>query len=287
MSRFIANADSQGIELEIKEKYWEANIVNNERSTNTFSKRWTAVVTAIQKPFLRAVLGLALAAARNPRRVVVSMAIFALATVVTGFLTNFTTQVDGERLWTPVDSRLLKHSDWIDEVAGFPPDPKKFRLLLHANGKNVLGKDSVSQVFTALDVIRDLPAYQYSCGRQQQVMCNITGVTGFWNHSVSIFETEVASVNYNNDSIIQQMSATRFPTGVPVVEKVIFGLPQRTDQGILTTTQAYHVEIALPDTVEVLDLARDVVDAMLAYRSQLDPEALRVEVWTYTSFDDE
>ena len=89
--------------------------------------------------------------------------------------------------------------------------------------------------------------------------CEIHGVPRFWNSSMVVFESEVAS----DEDSIENISSSTFADGIPVVESAIFGHPERDNTGLLTSVLSYAVVITLPDSQAAEDWELVAVDALL------------------------
>ena len=144
-----------------------------------------------------------------------------------------------------------------------------FVIIVHANGKTVLGQDPVARLFDILDNIRSLDSFVSACNDDdvEHNNCEGLGAVQFWNSSsASVFRDEVGS----DDEVIQAMSASTFPNLFPVPENDIFGFPRRnTTSNLLTSVTSYTITMKIP--AEVYDplyrlLVEDALDATLKLR---------------------
>lgn len=109
---------------------------------------------------------------------------FSAALFVIGLFTNFSVDVDEDRLWTPANGKPIQHSDWIDQ-SGFPDETRPLIMLFRANGGNVLGLGQTRRVFKALDGVRAVKSYDQACSEstyidaEGQPTCEIEGITSF------------------------------------------------------------------------------------------------------------
>ena len=235
-------------------------------------------------------------AARNPKRTILAVTCLSLMLLVVGLFTNFTLDVDEDKLWTPANSKPVKHSDWIEESKpGFPVESRDFILFFHANGANVLGQSQLNHVFEALDTVRGVRGYDRICAKSTYInpttgetTCEIDGVVNFWNLTTAIFEDQIGS----DQEAIEAMSALTFPDGSPVSENGVFGKPERSSDGTLVSAQSYSITFALPgtDEEEVEDFEEDALDAIHDLSDALEAiqgNNLRLEVLAERSFGDE
>ena len=231
--------------------------------------------------------------ATNPWLTIVLVLLLSIAMAAIGFFTNFTVDhVDEASLWTPVKSRVLKHSNWILNKSRFPKLTQDLFLLIHSDGGNVLGRSEVENVFKALDSVRNLSKYDDVCSKSASedrygvLTCPITGDTSFWNDTLSMYSTQVTT----DKEAIQQLSALNYPDGVPVNDQIIFGLPKRAKNERLLSAQAYLVVISLPETEEAEDFEEQALNAILALANSWDADptnSLRLEAKAKRSLSDE
>jgi Niemann-Pick C1 protein len=263
-----------------------------------WSVRWTAMVNRLRAPIVAGIQVMTSVSARNPKRtigVVVATSVFLF---VVGLFTNFSVNVDENVLWTPKNSPPIRESRWIKDESGFPRPGRNFVLVFHNTGGStdgLLTRPNVAKIFTALDLVRNLPKYAATCALWEEAEsrdCDIYGVTKFWNHSIDVFVSTVAT----DQEAVEQMSSRTFPDdGTPVSEHNVWGNPLRdTTTGRLTSAQTYIVTIKLPslddkDNTTVADFERQAIDVILDLQEQWaeDPTSLQVEVYAKRSFADE
>lgn len=209
-----------------------------------------------------------------------------------GLFTNFSVDVDEDKLWTPEGSRALEHQKWIEDVSGFPKPTQNLVLFFHSDGKSVLGQKEVSRVFEVYDAVVATANYDTMCADSKfinsdgEVTCEVDGIVNFWSQDSPTFESEVAS----DEEAISAMSQPAFPDGTRVSESGIFGYPERNEDGTLTSALSYSVVFKLPPTDTADDFEDDVLDILLDMRDAWNAEdgnTFKVEVQGYGSFGDE
>jgi len=266
---------------------------------SAFSKGWSKSLISVRKPILKAMLKISGYAARNPKKCITSTILFCITILTIGIFTNFNIDVNQDTLWTPTPSRVLAHGKWLAGDSGFPDTPRWFQLLVHADGKNILGDEGLKRAFTALDTVRNLPDYDKICeqssltmstGNNNKSTCFISSPTRFYNHNVS----EYHDANYYQDTT-ERLSMMEYPDGVPVNPVSIFGKSERgnSNSEILTSVQLYSVLIALPSlnaVATVDEFEKVAIEQMSDLRKQWNAEPsniYRVEFFNERSFDDE
>lgn len=263
---------------------------HNEGSLG-YSAKWSILVNKLRQPIIKFLHALACTSANNPKRTITFVITLSLGIFIIGLWTNFSVDV-GDHIWTPKDSKPVKHSNWIDDESGFLEEKRIFFFTFHKQGNNVLGYDEMERVFEAFDSVLNLPGYDELCSKNDYVdqdgktTCEIEGVTKFWNSSSDIFKTSVSS----DEETITALSATEFPDGTPVSPNNVLGHPQRNADGTLTNAQLYLLSILLPDIDEAEDFEEQALDVVLAIREDWANEAgndFRMEVQAWRSFDDE
>jgi hypothetical protein len=258
-----------------------------------FSVKWTAMVTtSIHRPILTALHAVTSKAASNPKRTIGAVVVLSLLLFVVGLFTNFNVDVDDDTVWTPAGARPVQHSKWIDDESGFPSETRDFLFVFHSDGENVLGQDEVKRVFRAVDAVRVLEGYDTMCADSHYVndfgdsTCEISGITGFWNDTASIFEEQVQS----EGDVILALSAEYYPDGTPVTEKNIMGLSERESDGTLTSVLSFIVQMDFPDTDKAEKFESKALDTILDLNDAWKAESgttFRVEITAYRSFGDE
>ena len=215
-----------------------------------------------------------------------------------GLATNFNLVVEEEELWNPFDSLPRKNRDWIKHESNLPKDYLQFVMFFHSDGQDVLGLDQVNKVFEALDAVRGVNNYHEMCADSlhvdlatNQTTCPISGIVQFWSSDHNIMQQQVTS----DEEVIEAMSASSFPDGIPVNYEVVFGTSERQNDGfsalnLLTFCQGYMVVIGFPDTKLADSVEDEALDVIFNLRQQWenDPEnPLCLEFWGDGSFADE
>mmetsp|Transcript_30782 Transcript_30782/g.46689 ORF Transcript_30782/g.46689 Transcript_30782/m.46689 type:complete len:912 (-) Transcript_30782:62-2797(-) len=260
-------------------------------------EQWTGHIT---KPLLAALVWLAKLSAKHPWTTVFFSVLTAFSFITIGILTNFDFVTDTGIMWTPEGSNTKFHGDWLySEESGFPLPIRPIEILIHANGKNILGVEAVQRAFDALDVVRfGTPDYDIICslsGKQDDRDCPISSPTGFWsNHNRSLFESTIET----DDEAIFELSKLNFANGARVSRGSIYGeanppLPESLgdEETLLESVSVMRLKIDLPAEVgETLKFERTVVDNILSLQDEWDNVAgniLVIEVLTRSSFDNE
>jgi hypothetical protein len=250
------------------------------------------MVHRIHQPILKALLYITSIAASNPKRTIVAVTTLSVLLLVVGLLTNFEVDADDDNVWTPTDSRPVKHENWIDNESGFPEDGRYFHMMFHSEGGNVLSQGDVKRVFQAFDTVRGLEDYDAICNASIYLdefgdpACLVEGVTSFWNNSEAIFDSEVQS----DSEAILAMSAENYPDGEPVAEKDIMGFPERYVNGTLKSAQSFILRIEFPDNDNSEKFEKKALNAIIDLDDAWQAESntnLRVEVSADRSFEDE
>jgi len=166
-------------------------------------------------------------------------------------------------------------------------------MVFHQDGsKDILTQPQVERIFEAVDTVRNLPDYDAVCARSPDGVCDLHGVTKFWNSTASIFASQVTS----DEDAVAAMSALTFPDdSTPVVLTDIMGNAVRDPNSmLLTEAQSYVVTIELPEDDEdkdetiTEDFEKKALDAILALDEKWQANtAFRVEVIADRSFEDE
>jgi len=274
-------------------------IVPNDETPNEapgtpsgFSAKWTKALNMLHAPILNALQALTQTVVKNPKRTVYGISFFSIVLLVIGLFTNFSVDVDEDKLWTPSNSKAISHMDWIDDHSGFPEATHDLLLFFHSNGENVLGQEEVQKVFDVLDAVRGVNNYNEACSESDYVnsdgdnVCEIEGVVQFWGSDASVFEDQVSS----DEQAIAAMSETVYPDGTPVSENSVFGKPQRDDDGTLTSVVSYTVTVKLPPTDAGESFEDDALDLLLDLRDDWAADkdnSLVLEVTAEGSFGDE
>lgn len=142
---------------------------------------------------------------------------------------------------------------WISNVtaSGFVETQNWVALLFHQHGQaNVLDVAALEQVFVAVDVARSVPHYAVACAEGQLLQprpeaCSIAGVTNFWHDN----STEFHRVGESPEQVLKDLSQPRMPNGMPVLEKLLFGYPERDNvTHYFTSAQSLAVVLYMPNS---------------------------------------
>ena len=171
-------------------------------------------------------------------------------------------------------------------------------MFFHSDGQDVLGLDQVAKVFEAVDAVRGVDKYDEMCADSlhvdlvtNQTTCPISGIVQFWSSDYNLMRQQVSS----DEEVIEAMSASSFPDGIPVNYDLVFGKTERENDGfsalnLLTFCQGYMLVIGFPDTKVAESVKDQALDVILSLRQQWDKDPdnpLRLEVWAHGSFADE
>eukprot|EP00549_Striatella_unipunctata_P007214 CAMPEP_0118691254 /NCGR_PEP_ID=MMETSP0800-20121206/10574_1 /TAXON_ID=210618 ORGANISM="Striatella unipunctata, Strain CCMP2910" /NCGR_SAMPLE_ID=MMETSP0800 /ASSEMBLY_ACC=CAM_ASM_000638 /LENGTH=867 /DNA_ID=CAMNT_0006589005 /DNA_START=310 /DNA_END=2913 /DNA_ORIENTATION=- len=264
----------------------------------SISQRWSRAIECIRSPMLKAVYAISHHAASYPKTYVIGTIIFSLGLMVLGLLTNFAIDVDEDALWTPMNSKPIQHGDWIEDNSGFPKDARFFNIFIHAQGnENALSVNGMERVFAAVDSVRDTPGYDELCklagpygvsDENGDITCAVRGATRFWNNSVDIFNSEIAS---DEEVMKKALSSDTYPDGEPVDLVSVLGFSKKDDNGVLTTASSFTIRIDLPPNEDEAEpFEADALDRILALQNEWIAEKdnkFRLEVFAERSFTDE
>jgi len=261
-----------------------------ENFTDDHRSSWNRFMSFVRYRIRESVLAASDLAARNPCSCIWSVVFLSFGLAVVGLFTNFSMDIAPDRLYTPKDSSSREHRSWIENESGFEPFPRTIRLLIHAEGKNVLGEAGVNYVFDAISLIKDIPGYDELCaesshvGKDGKVTCNIRSVALFWDNDMELYKEDIRK----NMDIVKELSGSEFPNEDPVDVDEIFGNAE-TDGATLTFVQSYPILIILPGIeaseqfeLEAIDRLNDLRDTWKNDGNQLD-----MEFMTYVSLEEE
>ncbi|CAB9528936.1 Pick C1-like protein 1 [Seminavis robusta] len=271
------------------------------RKTEGVFPIWTRMTDSMHHYITRFVVTLAVTAASRPRTVISAVILMSLALVGTGLFTNFHINVEETEIYAPFNSIPQYHMEWRDDVdkSGFLPSTRVTTIAIHANGANILGKEPMERVFTALDTVRNISGYKDICADgdyydtlHDEFTCRIIGATRFWYHDTQLFYEQAKT----EDDVIQTLSQTEYPPGIPADHEYVLGTLQRQENnghgnGTITYVPAYFVYILLSikeDKTELFEL--DVVEQLSKLQSAWDKEEgniLQLEFFAERSFSDE
>ena len=238
----------------------------------SFSERWTQIVLHIHRPILNVLNAIARTAALHPVRTLVLCIVTSLVLLGTGIKTNFSLNVNEHELWTPQGSYPAQHYHWITDTveSGFVDSKLWVAMLFHNEGENVLSRDTLEHVFTAVDTARNLSTYDIACAEgallERPEDCSVVGVTNFWNDNVTDFLLQVGD---SNEQALIDVSASRTPNGIPVLDKLFFGYPERDNAtNTLVGVQSLAVIMHVPNTNHSGDWELEAVSALKALQEQ-------------------
>lgn len=250
-------------------------------ATRSCSSMWATPMVCFHLSTLKALLWASTKAVYNPRITTISIFLLSLILLGVGVATNFNVEVNEHVVWTPRNSRLAEHSSWQKSSPFETERYSNLRLTFHSDGKNVLGMDQTRQVMSFVDEIFNMADVQGICSRDN---FSVLGIPLFWNNSLSVFGDKV----FNEDDLIDQMSAKIFPNGDPVIDPSLYGTSMRNSSTeTLTSVLSYMITIRLPATQKGQQSIINLREVCLGLREKMKSEPLKVEVASSSSYRDE
>ena len=255
------------------------------------SQRWTKLIKSITNPALNVIKLLARTSAMNPKITISSVLFISVALLSVGLLTGFDLVTDEVVLWTPVGTYSSKHEKWIKEASGFRIKPRDMTILFHSGGSSdILTREVGTKIMQVVASVTSLPDYQAVCIRDRSGTCPIIGITKFWNHSLTIFQSNVTS----DQDYIEQISVLAYPVdGTPVSVDDILGHAERnSSSGLLISAQCYFVTIRFPedsdeDNILSEDFETRALEIVFRYQELWKDETFKVETFAKRSISDE
>ena len=277
------------------------NTAYTPRPKNWVTKRWSFLTGLVHHGITRFILFSSMLAARNPKRTIWFITFISFALIIVGFFTNFNIQVDYEKVYAPFNSVTMDHKTWISDDSGFPDPPRPLAMVLHNDGGNVLGRANVERLFEAIDTVRNTPGYDEMCEQSNshnakgEPTCKITSATRFWHHSADIFHQEI----HNDHDVIEAMSASTYPGGVPVIAAFNFGNVVRKavhnthekdylDGTKLESAESFLVRINIPDAEGVVDFEVEMLNRLFDLKSKWEEDPtipLKLSYFTMLSYE--
>ncbi|CAB9499475.1 Pick C1-like protein 1 [Seminavis robusta] len=255
---------------------------------------WSKVTEALRDTNREFVLTLSLAAAKNPIRCIVSILVLSFALIGTGTMTNFHIEVDEAKIYTPSHAISRHHNQWYLEESGLGEAARSTVLMIHSHGNNVLGMDTMSRVFEALDTVTTTTGYHQICADgsywddyKEEFTCQVVSATRFWYHDEELYDSQVK----NETELVQQLSAPEYPGGVPTDAEYVMGKVQRNINGTIIDVPAFFVYILLTDKGEqTMEFESAVLERLANLQAQWDDDtsnSLRLDYFTERSGADE
>lgn len=209
-----------------------------------------------------------------------------------GLFTNFNVETDNVVLYGIRESRITEHRQWIDNQSGYGQySARMFIMMIHADGKNVIGDEGVRRCFAALDTVTTTYGYKEVCSNTSfldtngEDTCEVFGVTRFWNGDFDSYENEI----YSNDGVFDAVSASTYPDATTVDLPQILGNYQQVN-GSVTFAESYTVTIPFPETSDTIQMEARLVDNLLRIQEEWDREfnnPFRLEFQAQRSLSDE
>ncbi|CAB9499476.1 Pick C1-like protein 1 [Seminavis robusta] len=265
-----------------------------ERHIDVVWPWWSKVTNILHHYIQKSVLTLSMAAARNPIRCIVTILILSFALIGTGIMTNFHIEVDESKIYTPFNAISRHHNQWYLQESGLAEAARSTVLMIHNHGNNVLGMDTMSRVFEALDTVRNTTGYNEICADgahwddyNEEFTCQVVSSTRFWYHDKALYNSQVK----NETELVQQLSAPEYPGGVPMISEYVMGNLQRGQNGTISHVPAFFVYILLTDKGEAtMEFETAVLDRLANLQTEWDGDlsnSLRLDYYAERSGADE
>jgi Patched family len=256
------------------------------RKIPIFSQQWSALVKKIgHRPILAVLRPMARISALNPKTTIFTVIVLSLGLIVTGLFTNFTVDVNTDKMWTPIRSYPVKHMRYIAET--FEASPRYFVMFFHSHGDDVLNAKSIRRAFEALDTVRGHPEYEPICSEFGKALvtrpdgstfnsCDIYGVTRFWWNNSTEFEMSARQAANESDPTEERFLHTRiakraFPDQFPVLHDEVFGF---LDYNVTyaTSAKSFTIVVYLPEHERTRVAEMEMVDDVLALNEKWQKE---------------
>jgi len=221
---------------------------NDEMASEvTISQKWTKTIKRFRAPVTRMLVGIADNSARYPKTYIISIIVISFALAVVGLFTNFNLEVNEDIIWTPTNSRAQLHGNFIDNESGFDPESRRFMVIIHRGGDNILSMEGVRRTFEVLDTVRETDGYDDLCKQfYGEDPCPINSPTQFWNNTAELFEESIST----DEKLLAALSTTTFPNGEVVLQTSIIGNPTEDENGELISAESLRAIIKLPPLPE-------------------------------------
>lgn len=256
---------------------------------STIRRRWVTLMDYTRDWITLGVVTLAKSAARNPKSCIAIVTFISVLLIGVGLLTNFDMNVSSWEQMTPVNSVQRTQKQWIVNESGFPVQPYSMRIMIHADGHNVLSRQGIWHVYEVLDkVTTSIPRYEEYCTEAELLaeetgggyysLCGIRAVTLLWNNSLTIAQEELLS----ETDVILAVNADKYPNGGDVDVREIMG-QMTVHYDTVVEAQSFIMEVLVPGTVgdgsEGKQIATQALHSVLDLRQQwLDqPQGLMKE----------
>ena len=190
------------------------------------------IVNYLHKMIVYLLQQIARIAVLKPKMVLFFIPVISILSIVIGSSTNFYMESNEINLWTPYHSKALQHGKWLSQESGFAVKKGHIQIIIHAEGRNVLGRDGIDYTFKALDTVRSTKRFDESC--------TISGVVNFFNDDYDLFRKTIE----NDEDAIQAVSVMPYlPNGNFVNREKIFGYPIEGSKGMLQSVKSFSVRI--------------------------------------------
>ncbi len=188
-----------------------------------------SVTRNIQCKIVSTVQFIAYLAVTRARLVICLVPTLSILCFAIGISTNFYMETNPMKLYTPSESKLLRHGRWLGQH--FPVEKASIHIIIHGEGRNILGKSSIDYAFFVVNEVRTIEGFNAT-------QCSISGVVNFFNDDYGLFRETIR----NDDDAIRAVSVLPYlPNGNIVNRKDIFGYPSEDDEGILQSVKSFSV----------------------------------------------
>ena len=206
------------IENEEEEKIRRVNVNSKRKCETSTVEIWTEYMEIIKLRVLQGLIHLSTLSTKYPFIVIIFCVFVSVFSMTYGIMTNFSVETDESVLWSPIGSITTLHKEWVTNEAGFPEGSDGIRVLMHANGDNVLTVKAFNKLFDMIDFVRNHDDYAKLC---QQDQCRIISASGFFNHDRPHFDEFVET----DEDVKKVLSSFLYPDGRIVNRDLIFGDP--------------------------------------------------------------
>ncbi|KAL7550824.1 hypothetical protein ACHAWF_014895 [Thalassiosira exigua] len=262
------------------------------------SLRWSQCVRNLTSPLARCVRAWSRHAASRPLAYALLVPALSVTMMLAGYYSGFELVTSEDVRWAPVGSKTAAHGAWVKDAAnGFSKNPRQAVVVVHAQGKNILGDDSnlaregVERVFYAIEAIETSPGYEEVCAEANafSTFCNFYGVSRFWKNDYGYFVENSGS----DRDVVNSLSATKFPSGLEVHRDVVIGNNEFDESDLLEYGESYVLYFLLPGVETTREKVYAFEGEMIATLAKLRDEwedsddYFRLDFFAYRSWDDE
>lgn len=217
---------------------------------------WVRTTDMMRNGITRAIVAISVHAATYPWLWISSVLGISAGILGGGLKTNFHMELALQNIFTPTTSKTIAHRAWALDISKFPGhtlDHVPLKMLVHAEGQNVLTYEGVERVFEVWKLATSIRGIEHLCAESEDELeinlatghtgvCDFYAITSFWDHNQTLFEKEVPV----GDDITRFLLNDTYPDGTTVDKDQIFGFLELQENSIPTSAGALFVEIAVP-----------------------------------------